>query len=124
MATSTASVTKESMNPSTAICYSEVSKDTNTHAGAGKGSLAFGSTSKRLASPLMWKGNSEQIPSAVSTTSSATILSESDHKGADYIHDLSVPRVFEMNEIHKALLECMRQGEKWLIQQAEVLETL
>ena len=113
MATSTASVAKESMSQSTAISYSEASKDTKSHAGVEKGSPAFGPTSKRLASPHMWKGNSEQMPSAVSTTSSVTISSKSDHKGGDYIRDLSVPRVFEKTEIHEALLDCMRQGEKW-----------
>mgnify|MGYP000424549405 CR=1 FL=1 len=100
------------MRPSTATSYSEVSNDTNTHAGVGKGSPACGSTPKRLASPSLLKGNSEQIHSAVSTTSSASISSKSG-KGGDYIRDLSVPRVFEKNEIHEALLECMRQGEKW-----------
>ncbi|KAG7365097.1 hypothetical protein IV203_038300 [Nitzschia inconspicua] len=113
MATSMASVPNESKSPSTAISYSEGSKDTNNHAGAGKGSPAFGSTSKRFASPPMWKGNSEQTPSAVSATSIATTSSESDHNGRDYIRDLSVPSVFEKNEINKTLLECMRQGEKW-----------
>ena len=71
MATSTASVAKGSMSPSTAISYSEVSKDTNTHAGAGKGSAAFGSTSKRLAS-LIATVSEQQSPEggwSVSTTS-------------------------------------------------------
>jgi hypothetical protein len=50
-------------------------------------------------------------PSAVSTTSSATISFKSDED--DLTLDLDAPRVFEKNDIHELLLQYMRQGDKW-----------
>jgi hypothetical protein len=106
MATSTVSAAKECTNSSTKFSYSEAVKDTNIRAGVSKAPRASHSTYSSTPSQMQSKGGSELEPSAVSTTSSASISYKS-------VEEYFSPPDFEENEKHELILESMRVGTKW-----------
>ena len=106
MATSTVSAAKECTNTSTNFSYSEVAKNISNRAGVSKAPQASHSTSSSTPLQMQSRIGLELEPSAVSTTSSASISFKS-------VDEYFSRPIFEENDKHKLILESMRLGTKW-----------